>query len=227
MKLCPQCEFLYEDDQIFCDMDGESLVHDGRAEAFSDIAPAVTVASPKHSRRRIIVLAVAACLLLSAVLYFAYYVSSRSFDSNPASGTREPQTDLSRQTAAAPVDNSATQPVAGPSQPDTVSESSSVSVDELAEKSESAPNETASASKARDNNLSATDNRLTISKRVPPLPQLKPIPRLPPPQRLATAKPTATVIVEVKPAGRNASKRSKVGAFLKKTGRMLTKPFKR
>jgi hypothetical protein len=90
---------------------------------------------------------------------------------------------------------------------------------------------------------------LTISKRVPPLPQLNPIPQLPPAQRLGAAKPAATqpvttvpgkqkttyqtttetsqksVIVEVKPAAKNSSKRSRVGTFLKKTGRVLKKPF--
>src|SRR6267142_1374798 len=28
MKLCPQCEFIYEDDQTLCDMDGRELVYD-------------------------------------------------------------------------------------------------------------------------------------------------------------------------------------------------------
>ena len=28
MKLCPQCEFIYEDDQTVCDMDGRELVYD-------------------------------------------------------------------------------------------------------------------------------------------------------------------------------------------------------
>ena len=27
MKRCPQCEFIYEDDQNCCDMDGVSLLH--------------------------------------------------------------------------------------------------------------------------------------------------------------------------------------------------------
>jgi len=31
MKRCPQCEFIYEEDQRLCDMDGSALVHDPRA----------------------------------------------------------------------------------------------------------------------------------------------------------------------------------------------------
>lgn len=34
MKLCPQCEFIYEDEQKFCDMDGQELVHDPKPHAF-------------------------------------------------------------------------------------------------------------------------------------------------------------------------------------------------
>jgi hypothetical protein len=255
MKLCPQCEFLYEDDQVFCDMDGESLVHDGRSEVFSDAAPAVIAPSPKHFRRRIIVVTMIAGVLLSALLSFVYYASSHSFDSDLASRSGKPEANLSQQNAAAHVDNSAPQAAAGPSQalPAKPSESPSASADEPAGQSESAAIQTTSqtTSKAKDNTSNANDSRLMISKQVPPLPQLNPLPRLLPPQRLSAAKPTATsaasrisgkqksvnqtttetsqksLIVEVKPASRNATKRSKVGTFLKKTGRMLTKPFKR
>lgn len=244
MKLCPQCEFLYEDDQTFCDMDGEGLVHDSRAEGSSDAAPAETRARPKHSRLRVVVVTMVTGLLLLVLLSFAYYASSRSFDSDPAFRSRKPETNPSQQIAPASVDNSATQPAASPSQspPGTASESPSVTADEGAEQAESARSET-TTSKARDNTLNSNDSRLTISKRVPPLPQLNPLPQLLPPRRLAPAttiggkqkvpRQTTTetsqksLIVEVKPASKNATKRSKVGAFLKKTGRMLTKPFKR
>ncbi len=40
MKLCPQCEFIYEDDQTLCDMDGKELVYDPRALAFAGNVPA-------------------------------------------------------------------------------------------------------------------------------------------------------------------------------------------
>ena len=39
MKLCPQCEFIYEDDQRFCDMDGQELVHDPSPRVFAENAP--------------------------------------------------------------------------------------------------------------------------------------------------------------------------------------------
>ena len=42
MKLCPQCEFIYEDEQNFCDMDGETLVYDTRLGVLPGIVPATT-----------------------------------------------------------------------------------------------------------------------------------------------------------------------------------------
>jgi hypothetical protein len=254
MKLCPQCEFLYEDDQVFCDMDGEGLVHDSRAEVFSEPAPAVASASPKQSRPRprLMIGAVLAGLLLSALLSFAYYASTRSVDFDRASPSRHPEPNLSQQITATPVDNSSAQPVASPtqSQLDTASESPSPSANELASPSSSQLGRARGVTKASDNHSSTGDSRLMISKRLAPLPQLNPLPQLPSPRRLSAAKPTAalpvtatsgkqkipnetrtetsqkSLIVEVKPPSRNASKRSKVGAFFKKTGRMLAKPFK-
>ena len=84
MKLCPQCDFIYEDDQLFCDMDGKELVHNS--------APIATVQSagrptritvnipPKAQSRRspaLIVAGVALTLLLS-VVYFAQLHPSQS-----------------------------------------------------------------------------------------------------------------------------------------------------
>lgn len=253
MKLCPQCEFLYEDDQIFCDMDGEGLVYDSRAEAFSDAAPAVTSASPKHSRPRFMIVALLAGLLLSALLSFAYYASTRPVEVQPVSRSRQPEPNLSQQIAAASVDNSSTQPAISPSQsrPATASEPPSVNANEQADPSVSQSARIHTASKTRDKTLRSSDSRLIISKRLAPLPQLNPLPQLLEPRRLPAAKPTATLpvtatsgkqkvtnqtttetsqkslIVEVKPESRNVTKRSKVGLFLKKTGRLLTKPFKR
>lgn len=84
MKLCPQCDFIYEDDQLFCDMDGKELAHNP--------APIATVQSagrpsritvnipPKAQARRspaLIVAGVALTLLLS-VVYFAQLYPSQS-----------------------------------------------------------------------------------------------------------------------------------------------------
>jgi hypothetical protein len=246
MKLCPQCEFLYEDEQVFCDMDGEGLVHDSRAEVFSESTPAAASASQKHSRSRLMIVAVVSGLLLSAVLSFAYHAATRSIDFDRGSPSRQPESKLSQQLAATPVDNSSAPPAASPSQsqPDTGSDSPPLSANELASPSASPSGRAHSVAKTGDNSSSTGDTRLTIPKQVAPLPRLNPLPQLPSAQRLSSAKSTAalpvtatsgkhkletrtetsqkSVIVEVKPS----NKRSKVGTFFKKTGSLLAKPFK-
>ena len=50
MKRCPQCEFIYEDDQSLCDMDGVLLVFDSRT--LPNLHALATVpAVPKTQRR--------------------------------------------------------------------------------------------------------------------------------------------------------------------------------
>ena len=79
MQRCPQCEFIYEDDQSRCDMDGAVLVYDShplpRLQAL-----AVTTASevtPRSTFRRVVPFA--AALVLAIVMALVYYVSvSRS-----------------------------------------------------------------------------------------------------------------------------------------------------
>jgi hypothetical protein len=50
MKLCPQCEFIYEDDQRFCDMDGRELVHDPSARVFAESVP-ISAAPLRNDQR--------------------------------------------------------------------------------------------------------------------------------------------------------------------------------
>ena len=62
MKLCPQCAFIYEDNQGFCDMDGQELVHDSASGVVDQTAPPkLSTSLPARSRvRRLSVLFVGA-----------------------------------------------------------------------------------------------------------------------------------------------------------------------
>src|SRR5215211_6006148 len=74
MKRCPKCEFIYEDDQSLCDMDGVLLVFDSRTlpslHALQTV-PAKT--SPKRNRA----VPAFATLILILVLGMVYYVSTQ------------------------------------------------------------------------------------------------------------------------------------------------------
>ena len=76
MKRCPQCEFIYEDDQSLCDMDGVLLVFDARTLPNLHALATVPAVVPKAHRRNRAV-PVFATLILSLVLGMVYYVSTR------------------------------------------------------------------------------------------------------------------------------------------------------
>ena len=75
MKRCPQCEFLYEDEQSLCDMDGILLVYDSRQlPHLQAIATTTTQLPIKNSRKRVPALAT---ILLASVLGLVYYVTTQ------------------------------------------------------------------------------------------------------------------------------------------------------
>jgi len=74
MKRCPQCEFIYEDDQSLCDMDGVLLVLDSRT--LPNMNALTTVASKTPPKRNRAVPAFAT-LTLALVLGMVYFVSTQ------------------------------------------------------------------------------------------------------------------------------------------------------
>ena len=74
MKRCPQCEFIYEDDQSLCDMDGVLLVLDSRNLPNTQALTTVTTkATPKRNRA----VPAFATVILALVLGMVYYVSTQ------------------------------------------------------------------------------------------------------------------------------------------------------
>ena len=75
MKKCPQCEFIYEDDQSLCDMDGVLLVFDSRS--LPNLHTLATVpALPDRPLRRNRMVPAFATILLTAVIASFYYFST-------------------------------------------------------------------------------------------------------------------------------------------------------
>lgn len=86
MKRCPKCDFIYEDDQSLCDMDGVLLVLDSRTLPNLHALQTVPIKSaPKRNRA----VPAFATLILALVLGMVYYVSTRktaqAVDTPPAS----------------------------------------------------------------------------------------------------------------------------------------------
>ena len=163
MKRCPQCEFIYEDDQSLCDMDGVLLVLDSRT--LPNLHALATIPAKVQPRRNRAVPAFATLILL-LVLGMVYYVSTR------------------RHTVPTTVDTPATSnpvPVANPT----------------------------------------PEAQPSAESKQPPPAEAKPAPAKKP-----AAKTASVSVSQPKPSPEPKKDESKVGSLLKKTGRILKKPFK-
>lgn len=74
MKRCPKCEFIYEDDQSLCDMDGVLLVLDSRTLPNLHALQTVPAKNPPKRNRAVPAFAT---LILALVLGLVYYVSTQ------------------------------------------------------------------------------------------------------------------------------------------------------
>ena len=172
MKRCPKCEFIYEDDQSLCDMDGVLLVLDSRTlphlHALQTVPPAAKTA-PKRNRA----VPAFATLILALVLGMVYYVSTQRKAAQ--------HSDIPAQPSAATTSNS---------------------VPEVKPTPESQP--------------SAEEPKPESPKPTAATAAAVPVKKAP-----AKAAP-----IPVKPKAEEKKEDSKVGNLLKKTGRILKKPFK-
>jgi len=168
MKKCPKCEFIYEDDQSLCDMDGALLVFDSRT--LPNLHALQTVPAKISAKRNRAVPAFAT-LILAVVLGLVYYVSVQR---------RATQYDIPPQPTAATMSNPAP------------AVNTTVEAQPAAEEPKPEPPKPAPAAAALPAKKAA----------------VKPAPT-----------PTKTKVEEKKTD-------SKVGNILKKTGRILKKPFK-
>ena len=79
MKKCPKCEFIYEDDQSLCDMDGVLLVLDSRTLPNLHALQTVPAAAKTSSSKRNRTVPAFATLILAVVLGLVYYVSVQRY----------------------------------------------------------------------------------------------------------------------------------------------------
>ena len=179
MKRCPQCEFIYEDDQSLCDMDGILLVFDSRTLPTHALATVPPTPPPAAQRRNRAVPAFAT-LILALVLGMVYYVSTRQ--TRPAVSTP-------RTLSAAPV---------------------------VIPTPEPQPTQSVAPAQAREEQAKEEEE---------PKPAPVKQPAATPVKKSVTTKNT-TSVSQTKPAAEPKKEDSKVNSILKKTGRILKKPFK-
>jgi predicted secreted protein len=176
MKRCPKCEFIYEDDQSLCDMDGALLVFDSRTLPHLHALQTIPAAKTAPKRNRAV--PAFATVILALVLGLVYYVS---------------------------VHRRATQNSYTPPAP-------------------------ASAAASTSNPAPPEVNVNSVPETQPPAEEPKPealkptaAAAAPAPVKKAAPKPTP---IPAKPKVEEKKDESKINSILKKTGRILKKPFK-
>jgi hypothetical protein len=235
MKLCSECQFIYEDEQERCDMDGAELVYEPTLEhVFPNSAlqtridlersrPARLVsplsrlsrplqtspAQPGTNRSRL-TLQIAAVAVLAALSFAAFYATPRVLQTKPETAKSAIETQQPKLQATSPF------PVA----PDVAATAEKPETKEMKPEASSAANKLETRNSKRET-VSPVLSELKPLPRLKPLPTLKPIPKLSDRSRSENAN-RKTIIVNT-----NTKKDSRFGSFLKKTGRILTKPFNR
>ncbi|HXQ36766.1 MAG TPA: hypothetical protein VN843_22325 [Anaerolineales bacterium] len=107
MKRCPECEFIYEDDQSLCDMDGVLLVFDSRTLPNTN---ALTTVTAKEVARRNRAVPAFATLILVLVLGMVYYVSTQRKAAQSASVPAIVESSVNPAPAESPVQVAAPEP---------------------------------------------------------------------------------------------------------------------
>ena len=176
MKRCPQCEFIYEDDQSLCDMDGVLLVLDSRNLPNVHALAPIPVAPGKAQSKRNRAVPAFATLILALVLGMVYYVSIHR---RALQNADIPAAALTTTSEPVPVVNPTPEPQ---------------------------PSQEVQAPVAEEPKLE---------------PAKQPEPK---PGKKQPAK--AAPVTQTKTSSEPKKEDSKVGSILKKTGRILKKPFK-
>lgn len=219
MKRCPECEFIYEDDQDLCDMDGNELAHESR---WFPLQPGATseLPAPAKSRWRSLTLLVALIAVLATVLFIDYYnfrhgtarvrVGSQPKATAPKSANRNSTSEES-------VGSSA------PNQPATPTPATRDSKRETWEKTAPSPGKPVSNSSRIENASEAVKPASAVSPTKAKLEAAKPpLPSTSNDRANSKQKPA---VATHRPADPKPKKQSRFSSFLKKTGRILKKPF--
>lgn len=213
MKRCPLCDFIYEDEQSLCDMDGFELVADSGLLTRLDNTALVPVELPQptSSWGRRLALPTFATVILGAVLFLVYYVPThrtvRQSNYSPTQVTSGSQPGRTLDPAAPAQLSPAVEAITTASPTDSPQSSPSPESEK--------PNPKA------DGNTSRSETPAPSASRSPaPKPAEKK-------HKIAIAQPVgANQKNRFKQQEHPDEKKdSKIASFLKKTGRILKKPF--
>jgi hypothetical protein len=229
MRRCPVCDFIYEDDDKLCAMDGTGLVNHSGPLAFEESAlPQLPqLPPPANSHGRGLTLIASGVILALALLLYFHSVSRRNIQSDPGAAKTYNSSSPADRNPAAVIPVEAKTPIVTPSP----------TLNSTPEKTD-APRKSYRARQLDDHDPFRAVPVESATPLPRPLPSftparakvdvpsdksvsspLKPTPPLPASVPSVTPK-------NVKPTDNNQKNESKITSFFKKAGRVLKKPFK-
>ncbi|MDX6290399.1 MAG: hypothetical protein QOH42_2198 [Blastocatellia bacterium] len=231
MRRCPVCDFIYEDDEKLCAMDGTALVNHSGPLAWEESALPQSPQSPPptNSHGRGLTLIASGVILAIALFLYFHNVSRRNvLPSNPGAaktynpsqpGDQNPVAVIPIEAASPSITSSPAFNVTPPKtdapsksyrvpQPDGNSPFRTVPVETATPLPRPLPSFTPARAK-----IDVSSDKSVTSPVKPSLP-------------LTASVPSAAAKKDAKPTDNNPKNESKITSFLKKAGRVLKKPFK-
>ena len=140
MKLCPQCDFIYEDDQRFCDMDGKELVYNPAPVVIEANVANPSSPTPKRlagRRSRSFAVAVVVGVVVAAMVIAGHFARTQQTRLRAAaeSSTQSPDRSIARSTGQSAAESTSEDAGAQPAASDLASTQTPPANTALAEQS--------------------------------------------------------------------------------------------
>lgn len=228
MRRCPVCDFLYEDDERLCAMDGTGLVNHSGPLPFEESTLPRSVTAAHSQGSGLTLIAAVVILAIALFLYFHDVAKQNVLQSNSQgrANTYDPsRPGVQNPVAGVPVEVATpvttASPAFNPTAPKTAARAGAYRTRQRGDNEpfRAVPVETEaplarplpSSTPTRANGEMLSDK--SVSSPVKPLPTPE-------------SRPSETPLKEIKPVDTNKKNESKITTFLKKAGRLLKKPFK-
>ena len=223
MKRCPQCEFLYYDDQDRCDIDGTRL-------NFTTKLPTLPAeAAQKKALRSTLMFLLLATIILGILLFIFYPPQLRiSTTSSPAAKVTPASVLGANSDSQVPPESSPHRTSTPSPRPAAYSRDPFASMDTRSEKSDkslppSKPKVTIIAPANRSFEAKPAVNQVTTANQTATTSEKPTIPTIS--TSSPSVRPVAVATATPKPVMQNSNKDSKFSSMMKKAGRFLKKPF--
>ena len=223
MKRCPECQFLYYDEQDHCDIDGTRL-------RFTTKLPTLPAeAAQRKSMRVTFTVVVLTTIILGIVLFIFYPPKLHTSNSSPAAEVRPAEVLDANKDSQLPPSQASQHRTSMPSpKPAARSRDPFAPMETRTEESDSSlaapkPNVTIPGQANRSIGAKPAMNQATTANQASPTSQKPTTSSYS--KSGPSVRPSAAATATPKPVTQNSNKDSKFNSMMKKAGRILKKPF--